>query len=69
MMRSLRCAAPIQTGLPGWRRCPSRIWTGPIEDEAWLGIKRTQIPGTPDLSGRLITNIMNEIDVAYAEEW
>jgi len=34
-------------------------YTGPIEDEAWLGIKRTQIPGTPDLSRRLITNIMN----------
>ena len=44
-------------------------YTGPIEDEAWLGIKRTDIPGSPDLSKRLITNVMNEIDVAYAEEW
>lgn len=44
-------------------------YTGPIEDEAWLGIKRTDVPGAPDLSRRLIANVMNEIDVAYAEEW
>ena len=29
-------------------------YTGPIEDEAWLGIKRTDIPGSPDLSKRPI---------------
>ena len=44
-------------------------YSGPIEDEAWLGIRRHNIPGAPDLSRRLIADIMNDVDVAYAEEW
>jgi aromatic ring-opening dioxygenase catalytic subunit (LigB family) len=44
-------------------------YDGPIEDEAWLGIKRHRIPGNADLSLRLITRVMDEVDVAYAEEW
>lgn len=44
-------------------------YEGPIEDENWLGIKRHTIPGAPDLSHRLITAIMEEVDTAYAEEW
>jgi aromatic ring-opening dioxygenase catalytic subunit (LigB family) len=44
-------------------------YDGPIEDEAWLGIKRRRIPGNADLSLRLIKRVMHEVDVAYAEEW
>ena len=44
-------------------------YDGPIEDEEWLGIKRHRIPGNPDLSERLITNIMQDVDLAYAQEW
>jgi aromatic ring-opening dioxygenase catalytic subunit (LigB family) len=44
-------------------------YEGPIEDEAWLGIKRTRVPGAPDLSRRLVQHIMQAVDVAYAEEW
>ena len=44
-------------------------YDGPIEDEGWLGISRRRIPGHRDLSQRLITQVMEEIDVAYAEEW
>jgi 2,3-dihydroxyphenylpropionate 1,2-dioxygenase len=44
-------------------------YSGPIEDEDWLGIKRTEVPGDPDLSRRLIEAILPTIDVAYAEEW
>ena len=44
-------------------------YTGPIEDEAWLGIRRTEVPGNPDLSRRLIEGVLTSIDVAYAEEW
>ena len=44
-------------------------YSGPIEDEEWLRIKHHDIPGAPDLSKRLIADIMNDIDVAYAEEW
>ena len=44
-------------------------YEGPIEDENWLGIQRTQVPGNPDLSRRLISTVLHDIDVAYAEEW
>jgi aromatic ring-opening dioxygenase catalytic subunit (LigB family) len=44
-------------------------YDGPIEDEEWLGIKRARIPGNPDLSKRLIEEVMNDIDLAYAQEW
>ncbi|HEU4617403.1 MAG TPA: extradiol ring-cleavage dioxygenase [Gammaproteobacteria bacterium] len=44
-------------------------YEGPIEDEAWLAIRRTQIPGDAGLSRRLIESVMQTIDVAYAEEW
>ena len=44
-------------------------YTGPIEDPDWLGIERTSFRGLPDLSKRLISDVMNDVDVAYAEEW
>ncbi len=44
-------------------------YEGPIEDPAWLGIARTRIPGNADLSRRLIGEVMNDVDVAFAEEW
>ena len=42
---------------------------GPVEDPAWLGIAKTRIPGHADLSQRLITEAMQTVDLAYAEEW
>lgn len=42
---------------------------GPIEDPEWLKIERTTIPGNPDLSRRLIKEIMQTVDVAFSEEW
>ncbi|MCZ6855027.1 MAG: extradiol ring-cleavage dioxygenase [Gammaproteobacteria bacterium] len=44
-------------------------YEGPIEDETWLGIKHRRIPGNADLSRRLIEHVMQEIDLAYAQEW
>ena len=44
-------------------------YEGPIEDEEWLAIKHTKIPGNPDLSRRIICDVMQKIDLAYAEEW
>ncbi|MDO8863470.1 hypothetical protein Q6D67_17350 [Haliea sp. E1-2-M8] len=44
-------------------------YQGPIEDPQWLGIERQNIPGNPDLSRRLIEHTMQEVDLAYAEEW
>jgi 2,3-dihydroxyphenylpropionate 1,2-dioxygenase len=44
-------------------------YEGPIEDEAFLRIPHARIPGAPDLSRRLIERVMDDVDVAYAEEW
>ncbi len=45
------------------------VYEGPIEDEAWLGIKRHRVAGAPDLSKRLIEDMMQSVDLAYAQEW
>ena len=42
---------------------------GPIEDPDWLKIERTEVPGNADLSLRLIREVQQTVDVAYAEEW
>ena len=39
-------------------------YEGPIEDEAWLGIRRTRFPGSAKLSMDLIQDVMSTIDVA-----
>ena len=44
-------------------------YEGPIEDPQWLGIPRVRIPGNAPLALRLIRDMMQTVDVAYAEEW
>lgn len=44
-------------------------YQGPIEDPAWLGIDKVRVPGDRDISRRLIEGVMQQADVAYAEEW
>lgn len=44
-------------------------YSGPIEDPEWLKIPKTTIPGAPDLGRRLTREVMQTVDVAYAEEW
>ena len=44
-------------------------YEGPIEDPDWLRIPRTRIPGDAAFSRALITDVMQDVDVAYAEEW
>ena len=44
-------------------------YEGPIEDPKWLGIDKTTVPGNAALSQRLIREVMQTVDVAYAEEW
>ena len=43
--------------------------SGPIEDSDWLKIEKTDVPGAPELGQRLAKEIMQTVDVAYAEEW
>lgn len=44
-------------------------YEGPIEDEAWIRIRRTRVPGNAQLSRRLIETVMQDVDLAYAQEW
>ena len=44
-------------------------YEGPIEDPAWLRIERRRVPGAPDLGRRIVREVMQTVDVAYAEEW
>ncbi len=43
--------------------------TGPIEDPDWLKIPKTELPGAPDIALALTKEVMQTVDVAYAEEW
>jgi aromatic ring-opening dioxygenase catalytic subunit (LigB family) len=45
------------------------VYEGPIEDEAWLGIQHHKIKGAPELSKRLVEDMMHDVDLAYAQEW
>jgi len=44
-------------------------YEGPIEDSGWLRIERRRVPGDAGLSKRLVTEVMETVDVAYCEEW
>ncbi|MDQ6680368.1 MAG: extradiol ring-cleavage dioxygenase [Pseudomonadota bacterium] len=44
-------------------------YEGPIEDPGWLGIAKTRVAGNAALSRRLISSVLEDVDVAFAEEW
>ena len=44
-------------------------YEGPIEKPEWLKIKHRTVPGNANLSLRLTTEVLNSVDMAYAEEW
>lgn len=44
-------------------------YEGPIEDPNWLKIPRRKIPGNAELATRLVTQMLQSVDCAYAEEW
>ena len=57
----------FMNNMPSFAVGMADYYEGPIEDPGWLGIERFVVPGDRDLSQRLITEIMNTSDVAYAE--
>ncbi len=59
----------FMNNMPSYCMGMAEEYYGPIEDPDWLGIQRTTIPGNAELSRRLIEYVMNDIDLAYAEEW
>ena len=59
----------FMNNMPAFALGMSNRYEGPIEDPAWLRIPRTTVPGNADLSLRLIREVQQTVDVAYAEEW
>jgi aromatic ring-opening dioxygenase catalytic subunit (LigB family) len=59
----------FMNNMPSFAIGMSDEYDGPIEDPEWLGIARTKVPGNADLSKRIITEVMQTVDVAFAEEW
>lgn len=59
----------FMNNMPAFAVGMAQHYEGPIEDEAWLGIKRRRISGNRDLSERLIKRVQQDVDVAYCEEW
>jgi 2,3-dihydroxyphenylpropionate 1,2-dioxygenase len=44
-------------------------YQGPIEDPKWLGIDKREVPGNARLSEKIIREVLQTVDTAYAEEW
>ena len=59
----------FMNNMPAYAMGMADYYQGPIEDEAWLRIRKTRIPGHPELSLRLIKSIMQSVDLAYCQEW
>lgn len=59
----------FMNNMPAFAVGMADYYEGPIEDEAWLKIERRRVPGNAELSRRLITGLLDEVDVAYSEEW
>jgi 2,3-dihydroxyphenylpropionate 1,2-dioxygenase len=59
----------FMNNMPAYCVGMAESYEGPIEDEQWLAIARRTVPGNADLSRRVISALLSDIDVAYAEEW
>ena len=59
----------FMNNMPSFAIGMADFYDGPIEDPGWLGIDKFRAPGNRDLSERIITEVMQTVDVAYAEEW
>ncbi|WP_432258383.1 extradiol ring-cleavage dioxygenase [Cupriavidus sp. TMH.W2] len=44
-------------------------YEGPIEDSEWLRIPHRRVPGSVEISRKLIDGVMQKSDIAYCEEW
>jgi 2,3-dihydroxyphenylpropionate 1,2-dioxygenase len=59
----------FMNNMPAYAMGMAEHYEGPIEDPGWLGIARTRVPGNAALSLRLVRSVMQDVDLAYAEEW
>ena len=59
----------FMNNMPSFAMGMADFYDGPIEDPGWLGIDKFRAPGSADLSKRIISEVMQTVDVTYAEEW
>jgi aromatic ring-opening dioxygenase catalytic subunit (LigB family) len=59
----------FMNNMPSFAIGMAESYEGPIEDPDWLRIPPTLYRGDPELSLRLIEEVMQTVDVAFAEEW
>ena len=59
----------FMNNMPAYAIGMGEEYDGPIEDADWLRIPHRMVKGNAELSRRLITNMLNTVDVSYAEEW
>jgi len=59
----------FMNNMPSYAIGMGENYSGPIEDPEWLKIPKRTVRGDPDLSRRLIVDILQTTDVAYCEEW
>jgi len=59
----------FMNNMPSYAMGMSDHYTGPIEEPGWLKIERTRVPGDARLSRRLITDVLQDVDLACCEEW
>ena len=59
----------FMNNMPAYAMGMAENYDGPIEEPDWLRIPRRAVRGDPALSRRMIAEIQQSVDVAYAEEW
>jgi aromatic ring-opening dioxygenase catalytic subunit (LigB family) len=59
----------FMNNMPAYAIGMADSYTGPIEDPEWLRIPVRTARGNPGLSRRIISEVMNTVDVAFCEEW
>ena len=59
----------FMNNMPAYAVGMGESYKGPIEDPDWLRIPVREAKGNPDLGRRLVSEMLNTIDVAYCEEW
>lgn len=59
----------FMNNMPAYALGIGEAYEGPIEDPDWLRIPRRVSRGTPDLGRRIVSEVLQTVDVAYCEEW
>ena len=59
----------FMNNMPAYAMGMADCYDGPIEEPDWLRIPRRTVRGNPALSRRIIGEVQQTVDTAYAEEW